>query len=90
MLIRLYIFKQLIKTCMKKNKPIWMRYVAAITALLTMSLNAYAEDIYLTHAAKTENQVTITDGEDGVMTVVSQGGDPFFQLTPLGSVEKQG
>ena len=68
---------------MKKNKPIWMRYVAAITALLTMSLNAYAEDIYLTHAAKTENQVTITDGEDGVMTVVSQGGDPFFQLTPL-------
>ena len=68
---------------MKKNKPIWMRYVAAITALLTMSLNAYAEDIYLTHAAKTENQVTITDEEDGVMTVVSQGGDPFFQLTPL-------
>lgn len=68
---------------MRINKPIWMRYVAAFVAMLTMSLSSYAEDIYLRHNPGSDNLVTITDEEDGSMTIVSQGGDPFFQLTPL-------
>ncbi|MGN0234171.1 MAG: hypothetical protein ACI4B5_07115 [Bacteroidaceae bacterium] len=68
---------------MKRNKSIWMRYVAAFVAMLTMSLNALAEDIILKHNPGSDNSVTITEEEDGTMTIVSQGGDPFFQLTPL-------
>lgn len=52
-------------------------------ALMLFPQISSAEDIILTYESGMDNQVTVTHEDDGSMTVVTSGGDPFFMLSPL-------
>ena len=57
--------------------------MTAVVLLMGTSLNVWAEDIVLKHEPGMDNQVTVSEDEEGILTVTTSGGDPFMALTKL-------
>ena len=68
---------------MKTNLRSVFKMMTVAVLLMGTSLNVWAEDIVLRHEPGMDNQVTVSEDEEGILTVTTSGGDPFMALTKL-------